>query len=143
MEGKLAAAVADQRNLKTKAYNADIATKVVNGRQENVRKLAQAHDVSTKMVNATLPKDLQLSNKLAKWNQFGLLGDEEGVSQNEQSVCNDKPRHFMTILDDVLTIGESTEGEECAGRTHPHSVARGDVRNRTAADFAESTAKSP
>jgi hypothetical protein len=60
MKGKLAVAVADQRNLITKAFNAVIASEVENGRQENIRKLTQAHDVSTKMVHATLHKDLQL-----------------------------------------------------------------------------------
>jgi hypothetical protein len=80
MEGKLAAAVADQRNLKTKACNAAIATEVENGRQENVMKFTQAHDVSTKMVHATIHKDMQLSKKSTKWDQIGLLRDEEVFS---------------------------------------------------------------
>jgi hypothetical protein len=39
-----------------------------------------------------------------------------------QGVCSDKRHCFITILDDVLTVGESAGGEEQAGQTHPHPV---------------------
>jgi hypothetical protein len=54
--------------------------------------------------------------------KIGLLGDEEGVSQNVQGICNDKHRCSMTILDDVFTFGELAE-EEQAGWPHPHPGA--------------------
>jgi hypothetical protein len=37
-----------------------------------------------------------------------------------RSVCTDKRRRFMTILGNVLNVGESAEGEERVDRPHPH-----------------------
>ncbi len=37
-----------------------------------------------------------------------------------QGVCTKARRRFMTILGNVLNVGESAEGEERAGRPHPH-----------------------
>jgi hypothetical protein len=59
--GERVAAVADQRNLITKASITGIPAEVENDRRESVMKLTQAHDLSTKTVHATLHKDLPLS----------------------------------------------------------------------------------
>jgi hypothetical protein len=44
-----------------------MAAKVENDRQENVRKLAQAHDVSARTVFAALMRMAKLSKKSARW----------------------------------------------------------------------------
>jgi hypothetical protein len=41
-------------------------------------------------------------------------GDEERASLDTQSVLSDFRPDFFTILDDVLTVGESAEGKERA-----------------------------
>jgi hypothetical protein len=48
-------------------------------------------------------------------------GDEDGASLVAQSVRSDFRRGFSTLLDNVLTVGESAEGEERAVLSHPHS----------------------
>jgi hypothetical protein len=54
-------------------------------------------------------------------NQTALRGDKEGVIQNVPG-DHSKDRHgFLTILDNVLTVGESAGGEERAGRPEPQS----------------------
>ncbi len=64
-------AAADQRNLITKVFIADIAAEGENDRRENVRKLAQAHDVLARTVYAALMRAAKLSKKSAgcvnKW----------------------------------------------------------------------------
>jgi hypothetical protein len=47
-------------------------------------------------------------------------GDEGGASLDLQGVCSDFHRGFFTILDNVVTVGESAGGEEQAGWPHPH-----------------------
>jgi hypothetical protein len=49
-----------------------------------------------------------------------LRGDEEGASHNLRSVCSNKCRSFLTILDIVITIAESVGDQEQAGRPHLH-----------------------
>jgi hypothetical protein len=44
-----------------------MAAEVENDRQENVRKLAQAHDVSARTVYATLMRTAKFSKKSARW----------------------------------------------------------------------------
>ncbi len=44
-----------------------MAAELENDRQENVRKLAQAHDVSARMVYAVLMRTAKLSKKSARW----------------------------------------------------------------------------
>jgi hypothetical protein len=76
-------AAADQRHLYAKASITNIAIKVENDQQENVRKLTQAHGVMmTQMVHATLRRDLQLSKKLARWMTILVdkIYDKEGAS---------------------------------------------------------------
>ncbi len=76
-------AAADQRNLITKSYIADMAAEVENDWRENVRKLAQAHDVSAR-------KGLRHSHEngeaLKEVGQVGeqavILGDEKGAIQD-------------------------------------------------------------
>jgi hypothetical protein len=54
---------------------------MVNDQRENVKKFAQAHGMTTKMVHARLQKDLELSEKSARFmTKLRVRGDEEGVS---------------------------------------------------------------
>ncbi len=41
-------------------------------------------------------------------------GDEEGANLDKRGVCSDFRRSFFTILDNVLTVGESARGVERA-----------------------------
>ncbi len=50
-------------------------------------------------------------------------GDEEGASLDTQSVCCDFRHGFITIFDNILTVGESAGGEEQAAWPHPHPEA--------------------
>ncbi len=54
-------------------------------------------------------------------------GDEERASLDTQSVLSDFRPDFFTILDDVLTVGESAEGKERAvwALTHPGGLLEG------------------
>jgi hypothetical protein len=63
-------------------------------------------------------------------------------NSGQRNVYNDKRRRFLTILDNVLNVGEYTGGEERAGKPHPHpggllEGAGGGAKNGAAADFAE------
>jgi hypothetical protein len=69
-------------------------------------------------------------------------GDEDGASLDARSVRSNFRRGFFTILDNVLTVGESAEGEERAVCSHPHSGglregSGGGARNSAVADFAK------
>ncbi len=55
--------MADQINLITKAFIADIAAKVENDRQKNVKKLAQAPDMLARTVYAALMRTAKVSKK--------------------------------------------------------------------------------
>jgi hypothetical protein len=75
--------VADQRNFNTKASIADMADKLENDQQENVRKLAQALDVSARMAYAALMRTAKLSKKLARLGEKTVfLEDEDGAIQD-------------------------------------------------------------
>jgi hypothetical protein len=63
---------ADQKNLKTKASIADMATELENDRREKVRKLSQAHDVLAKKVYTALMRTAKLSKKSARWVKNGF-----------------------------------------------------------------------
>jgi hypothetical protein len=71
-----------------------------------------------------------------------LRGDEEGTSHDVRGICSNKRYHFLTILDNVLTVGESAGIEEKAVEPYPHlggllEEVGGGVRNSMAADFAK------
>jgi hypothetical protein len=53
-------------------------------------------------------------------NQTVIRGDEEGAIENVRGDHSDDRRGFLTIWDNVLTVGESIRGEERAGWSHPH-----------------------
>ncbi len=137
-EGKLAAAGTDRRLLCAQALIADIATEVENDR----RKTLSGSWGDDQIVSPTLYKDLKLSRKTAKWwRQLKAKENEEGASLSAQSVRSGFRRCFFTILDNVLIIGESAEGEARAFRPHPHpgglleGSGEGCEKN-AAADFA-------
>jgi hypothetical protein len=69
-------------------------------------------------------------------------GDEKGASQYVQGIRSDDCCSSLTILDNVLTVGELSGGEERAGWPHPHSGGlleghKGGARNITVAKSAE------
>ncbi len=47
-------------------------------------------------------------------------GDQEGASLDERGIHSDFRRGFFTILNNILTVGESPRGVERAARPHPH-----------------------
>ncbi len=47
-------------------------------------------------------------------------GDEEGASLDVRGIHSDFLHGFFTILNKVLTVGESVGGEEQAAQPHPH-----------------------
>ncbi len=47
-------------------------------------------------------------------------GNEERASLDARSVHSNFRHGFFTILDNILTVGESAEGEERAVWAHPH-----------------------
>jgi hypothetical protein len=80
---KKTTAAADQRNLISKAFIADMAAEVENNQWESVRKLAQSPDVSVRTVYTALMRTAKLSKKSARWvKQAVFLGDEEGAFQD-------------------------------------------------------------
>jgi hypothetical protein len=87
-------AAADQRHLYAKTSITNIAIKVENDQQENVRKLTQAHGVMTQMVHATLHKDLQLSKKLARW--MTILVDKE-IKKEQVRTCEASVDIFAAV----------------------------------------------
>jgi hypothetical protein len=125
-----------------KASIADIAIKVENDRRENVMKLAQADDTLTNMVHATLHKDLQLSNTSARWVTKMVYYEMQKKRVRTCKALTKDPRRFMTILDNILNLGESAGGEEqAAGLTHTNEASymewEGVQKNGAAMDFAK------
>ncbi len=56
-------------------------------------------------------------------NQTALQENEEGAIQNVTGELSDDRRGFLTILDNVLTVGVSARGEERSRRPQPHQQA--------------------
>ncbi len=74
--------------------------------------------------------------------QTASQGDEEGAIQNVTGDLSDDRRGFLTILDNVLTVGGSARGEKQADRPQLQSrglpeVAGGGTKNGAAANVAE------
>jgi hypothetical protein len=53
-------------------------------------------------------------------NQTALRGDEERATENLQGNHSNDCHGFLTILDNILTVGESTGSEEQAGWPNPN-----------------------
>jgi hypothetical protein len=73
-------------------------------------------------------------------NQTALRGDDEG--ENEPGDHSDDRRGFLTISDNVLTVGGSAGGEKQASWHQPQSgglpvEAVGGTKNSAAVNFAE------
>ncbi len=117
--------MADQRNLNSKASITDITTEVENDQQENVMKLAQVHEMLAKMIHSTLHKDLQLSQKSTRWVTKMLYeGMKKGKSESVWGNHSDDRCNFMTMLYNILTIGESARVKnELAGLTHTQEIS--------------------
>ncbi len=74
--------------------------------------------------------------------QTALRGGEEGAIQNVTGNLSDDRRGFLTILDNVLTVGESARGEKQTDRPQLQSGglpegAGGGTENGTAANVTE------
>jgi hypothetical protein len=52
--------------------------------------------------------------------QTALRRDEEGAIENMPGDHDNDRRGILTISDNVVTMGESAEGEDGAGWPHPH-----------------------
>ena len=81
--------------------------------------------------------------------EVGQVGDQTALRENEEGairnvtgdLSNDR-RGFLTILDNVLTLGGSARGEERSRRPQPQSAglpegAGGGTENGAAANVAE------
>ncbi len=74
--------------------------------------------------------------------QTALRGDEGGAIQNVTGDLSDDRRGFLTILDNILTVGGSARGEKQACRPQLQSGglpegAGGGTENGAAANVAE------
>jgi hypothetical protein len=86
-----------------------------NDWQESDMELAQARDVSAKMVHTTLC----IQGSACNSQNFGQVGeqtalreDEERVIVNMQGDHSDNHCGFLTILDNLLTVGQSAGVKE-------------------------------
>jgi hypothetical protein len=75
-------------------------------------------------------------------NQTVLRENQEGALQNVTGNLSDDSHGFLTILDNVLTVGGSARGEERSRRPQPQSAglpkgAGGDTKNGAPANVAE------
>jgi hypothetical protein len=52
--------------------------------------------------------------------QTSLSGEEEGAIEKVQDDYSVDSHGFLTISDNILTVGELARGEEQAGLPHPH-----------------------
>ncbi len=111
-------AAAGLRNPNAKASIADIATKVEIDQQESVRKLGQAHHELAKMLHTIFSQDLQLYKKSASW--LPKLSDKEMKERVRTCEAFVTIIGSLTILNNILTVGELARGEEQTGRPHPH-----------------------
>ncbi len=140
--GEWAAVAAAQRILTAKVSIGDIAAEVENNRRESVMKFAEDHDVLAKTVHATLHNDLPLSRSRPCEQSNCFTRDEEGAIQNVIGDHSNDRHGFLTILDNVLTVGGSARGEERSCRPqpqsggHPEGAGEG-MKNGAAANFAE------
>jgi hypothetical protein len=91
---------------------AGIVAEMKNDRRESVMKLAQDHDVLAKTVHATLHK----SEVGQVGDQTALQENKEGAIQNMTGDLSDDRSGFLTILDNVLTVGVSARGKERSRR---------------------------
>jgi hypothetical protein len=74
--------------------------------------------------------------------QTALQGGEEGAIQNVTGDLSDDRRSFLTILDNILTVGGSARGEKQADQPQLQSGglpegAGGGMENGAAANVAE------
>ncbi len=74
--------------------------------------------------------------------QTALRENEEGAIQNVTGDLSDDCRGFLTILDNVLTVGVSARGKERSRRPEPQSAglpegAGGGTKNGALANVAE------
>jgi hypothetical protein len=110
----------DQRQLFAKACIPNIAAEVENDQLENLRKLAQAHGVRLTLFMPLFTGSEALREVIEVVVQIDRQRDEEGVGQDVRGIHSDDCHGFLTILDNVLTMGESAQGEEGADQPHPH-----------------------
>ncbi len=115
-EGKPAAA--DHRQLHAKTFITNIVPEVENDQGESARKLAQAPGMPIKMTHATLHRIWTRQEVGLVGDQTALKGDEEGTIKNMRGNHSDDRLGFLTIWDNVLTVGESAGDEEQAGLPH-------------------------
>jgi hypothetical protein len=96
-----------------------------------------------------LKQFMPLFTTICRSQEVGQVGDQtslqmnkEGAIQNMTGDLSDDRRGFLTILDNVLTVGVSARGEERSRRPQPQSAglpegAGGGTKNGAPANFAE------
>jgi hypothetical protein len=104
----------NRRFLCAQALFANIAAEVENDQRE----LSQAHGVTPFHPLLKGSKALQEVGKEVAPTEG--QGDEEGATLNVRGIYNDFRRCFFTILDNVLTVGDSAGKKQKAAWPHPH-----------------------
>ncbi len=94
-KGTLAAAAADQRHLKAKAFVPNIAGKVEYRPARDCQEICSCPWHITKMVHATLHKDMKLSKKSARW--VSKLMDEEMKKEVSQDMRGIRSVGFVVV----------------------------------------------
>jgi hypothetical protein len=96
-----------------------------------------------------LKQFMPLFTTICRFHEVGQIGDqtalrenEEGAIQNVTGDLSDDRRGFLTILDNVLTVGVWARGEERSRRSQSRSAgllegAGGGTENGAAANVAE------
>ena len=92
---------------------------------------------------------MPLFTTICRFHEVGQIGDQTALRENEEGaiqnvtgdLSNDR-RGFLTILDNVLTVGGSARGEKQADRPQLQSGglpegAKGGTENDAAANVAE------
>ncbi len=80
----------------------------------------QAHGVWTKRFTPLFTRICNSQRSHPGGWQTAGKGNEEGGSQDVRGVHSDNHCCFLTILDNVLTVGKYSGGEAWVGRPHPH-----------------------
>ncbi len=116
--GEPALAAADQRNLAAKASIADIAAEVENDQQESVIKLTKAHD-RLKLFTPLFTRICSSKrSRPGEWPNF-IMRRWRSDWECTRNLGGYDRHGFLTILENVLTVGESAGGEKWACQPHP------------------------
>jgi hypothetical protein len=122
---------------------ANIAADVENDRRESVMKLTQAHNLSVKRFMPLFTRICHFQEVGQLSDQTALQGDEEGAIQNVPGDHSDDRHSFLTIWDNILSVGGSAGGKKQASQHQPQSGGLpigvgGGTKNGATANFTQS-----